>query len=333
MPELEFMEACYEQGVADAAWGMRLAERMGRVVPEAIGVMATPYRIEPAGVRYLRIGGDARFVAQPAYAEASRRAMENMNGFAPRQRFLDVVLGTLPMATVVSEWPREMADMVRKAMPWANSDCIGLFGTLNGQHGYLISPGAPGCFRLTRRRRGQLRRLSEHLAAGYWLRALRAPAAPLEHGASAVCAPDGRVLHQDGDLSPELSAPLVAAVRNMDRARCRRRKQTPEEAVELWQALIAGQYTLVESFERNGRRLILVVRCRTPRPALSEREAAVAAAVSRGAANKTIAADLGLATATVGVHLARALRKLGCPSRTALVQWLGASSVGRASRA
>ena len=54
---------------------------------------------------------------------------------------------------------------------------------------------------------------------------------------------------------------------------------------------------------------------------LSERELAVARSAARGLANKQIAAELGIAASTVGVHLSVALRKLRLPGRRALASW------------
>lgn len=326
MSELEFIEACYQPSSGEAEWGARLAERIGRVAAEASMVLGGSYVVDADGLRYVHITGDARFAAQPSHAEDARRCAAALN--RSRSPLLAVGYGRpQPNMGVISELPGELSSPIRRNLPHLAVDSLGCFGSLDGRRGYLLAPTSSTQLRVPRRRREQLTRLSEHLATGYWLRGLRAEAAPLEAGAAAVCTPDGRVLHDSGE-HPALSAGLADAVRNMDRARCRRKKRTPAEAAELWQALLAGQYTLVESTERDGRRLILAVRCRTPRPALSPREAAVAVSAARGAANKAIAAELGLATGTVGVHLAAALRKLGCPSRSALAQWL---SLGRLS--
>lgn len=322
MSDLDFIEACYAEAPSEHEWGSGLAERMARVVPEALAVMAAPYRVDAGGATYLEIVGDARYAADPAHAESSRRGLQDSNRLPQRQRMLALSFaGTTPQIAVLSDWSHEISTPVRQQIPWQDGDCIGLFGSLDGEQGFVVSPGKAGHYRLSRRRREQLTRLSEHLATGYWLRALRAPGS-LESSADAVCTPDGKVLHHDVIQAPYLAEQLVDAVRGMDRARCRRQKHTPQEATELWRALLAGRYTLVESVERNGRRLILAVRCRTPRPGLTEREAAVAASAARGAANKAIAAELGLATSTVGVHLTAALRKLRCPNRRALSQWL-----------
>jgi DNA-binding CsgD family transcriptional regulator len=325
MLDLDFIEACYSEAPSDDVWGARLADRMARVVPEALGVMAAPYSIDASGLRYQGIAGDARFAEAPTLFEVPGRIAESWNALPQRQQMFDrSFAAATPRMVVISDWPRELATPILAAMPWRESDCMGLFGTLDCEHGYVLSPGTSGRFRVSRRRRQQLMRLSEHIATGYWLRRLRAPGS-LGSGAEAIFTPNGKILHQDVRGAPELTEHLVDAVRRMERARCRRQKRSPDEATELWQALLAGQYTLVESFERSGRRLILAVRCRTPRPALTERQGAVAALAAGGAANKTIAAKLGIATGTVGVHLSLALRKLRCPNRRALAQWLQAA--------
>jgi DNA-binding CsgD family transcriptional regulator len=329
MSELDFIEACYAETPTEAAWALRLAAEMARVVPDALGVIAAKYRVDSSGLSYQQLVGDA---LQPSSSEDLRRGTQKANQSAQRELMLARSFAAgRPHAVLLSDWPPELSAPFREPLPWDDADCIGFFGSLQGAQGYLISPGKSGSWRLTSRRREQFTRLSEHLAAGYWLHTLRAQdGAPQANTAAAVSTPDGRLL-RELEGAPELSQRLVDAVRGMDRARCRRKKSSPREAVELWQGLIAGQYTLVESFERDGRRLILALRCRTPRPALTEREAAVARAAASGAANKAIASDLGLATSTVGVHIASALRKLGCPSRRALSHWLAPAVCGGAS--
>lgn len=199
---------------------------------------------------------------------------------------------------------------------------FGLVGTLDGAHGVALAAGGEEHVSVSRRRQANLTRLCEHLAVGYWLRRLSERATPtVEEHAEAVFSADGKLLHRRSSVSAQEVGVLVDAVRNMDRARCRRQKRSPDEAMQLWQALVAGELTLVEQLERNGRRVVLAVRCRGPHQALTEREAAVVRYAAQGLGNKQIAAQLGIATSTAGVHVSAALRKLHLRGRRSLAAW------------
>jgi two-component system nitrate/nitrite response regulator NarL len=109
----------------------------------------------------------------------------------------------------------------------------------------------------------------------------------------------------------------------VERARTRRGRSDPEGALELWRGLVDGSWTLADYFESDGRRY-LVARRNEPTPlapcTLSLRERQVLAFAARGQSNKLIAYQLGLSTSTVGVHLSRAVRKLGVGSRMEAVR-------------
>ena len=90
---------------------------------------------------------------------------------------------------------------------------------------------------------------------------------------------------------------------------------TPEQ---LWRGLMSGQWSLIDSFDTDGRRH-LVIR-QTPESAadprgLTLREWQAARAAATGLSNKHIALTLGLGESTVATHLKRALTKLGLKSR------------------
>ncbi|NBC29847.1 MAG: hypothetical protein GVY29_07630, partial [Spirochaetes bacterium] len=85
---------------------------------------------------------------------------------------------------------------------------------------------------------------------------------------------------------------------------------------------VHGRWTLIESFEQDGRRLFLAYPNELGVPnvrGLSEREREVVGYVVQGDANKWIAYQLGLREATVARHLSRALQKLGMRHRNELI--------------
>jgi len=86
-------------------------------------------------------------------------------------------------------------------------------------------------------------------------------------------------------------------------------------------ALAAGDWTIVDQLDRDGRRYVVAIRARPDarRRRLTAREVAVVERVARGCSNKEIASDLGLALSTVGGHVAMAMARLGVESRVGLV--------------
>ena len=333
---LRLIEACYEQTADDTRWGCTLATVLSSMLGDwTAGVMFSTYSVDAGGGLQLHtLGGDDRCAA---LIERFQRAAGGdsapgplafaraVNHCTDRGRFLDRTYGSSsPTVAAISELPRQHQEALRHHLPWPRGDTLGLFCSLDGAGGVQLGTASPSSQRPPARRRAALMQLSEHLAVGYWLRRQRASSPPsAAPEVVAVYAPEGRRLDRvasSGDRT--LEASLVDAVRGMDRARCRQRKHAPDETAALWRAFVAGRYALVESFERGGRRVVLAVRCRSPRPALSAREAAVALAAARGLPNKLIGDELGISASTVGVHLRVALRKLGCPSRRLLSTWL-----------
>ncbi|HEY4117646.1 MAG TPA: helix-turn-helix transcriptional regulator [Byssovorax sp.] len=164
-------------------------------------------------------------------------------------------------------------------------------------------------------------RVAAHVATAARLRRRSAgDEAPIE----AVVTPSGRVEHAVGAATSARAREILrAAAVSQDRARARGvMGRDLAFATEHWRALVAGRWSLVDAFERDGRRY-LVARANEPRVGgharLTAREAQVASYVALGHANKLIAYELGLSPATIAGHVARAQKKLGATSRAELV--------------
>ena len=162
-------------------------------------------------------------------------------------------------------------------------------------------------------------KVAAHMAAGLRLR--RAQSKPHE----AVVTPSGRVEHAEGvaKQSGSIDA-LKRAVQGMERARGPMRRSAPERAMGEWTALVAGQWSLVDQFEQDGKRYIVALR-NAPKlsgsvASLSAREQQVLEYAARGDSNKLIAYELGLSRSTIAMCLSRCAVKLGVKSRVALIQ-------------
>ena len=119
--------------------------------------------------------------------------------------------------------------------------------------------------------------------------------------------------------------PLALAVKRIESARARMRRLAPEEAVDRWNALVDGRWTLIDHVERDGKRLVLAHRNEAPSTfgSLGPREAQVATLAALGHSDKYIGYELGIRRSTVATHLARALRKLRLAHREELVSAFG----------
>jgi DNA-binding CsgD family transcriptional regulator len=176
-----------------------------------------------------------------------------------------------------------------------------------------------------------LTRISAHLVAGSRLRR-RLQGSDAVASADAVVDPQGRVKHaQGGAKVREAREAIAGAARQIERLRGRMRREEPERALAVWRALVESRWSLVDHFERDGRRYLLAQRNDPHAPPvalLTDRERQVVALAALGHANKAIAYELGITVSTVGVLLGRAARRLGVRSRRELITAFEASSVG-----
>lgn len=159
-----------------------------------------------------------------------------------------------------------------------------------------------------------------HLGAALRLRTLVQPTVD-----DVVVSPAGKLLHAEATTKPQRTS-IVDAVLASERARKRTRRASPDEALGEWTALVQGRWTILETVERDGKRLILARRNRLASPdivGLSSDERDVVWLAAYGHSYKYIAYELGSPIATVAGRLRRAMRKLGVADRTELLRKLG----------
>jgi DNA-binding NarL/FixJ family response regulator len=93
-------------------------------------------------------------------------------------------------------------------------------------------------------------------------------------------------------------------------------------AVDAWDALVDGRWSLVDQFDTDGKRFVVALPnatiARDPR-ALSAIERAIAERVALGNTNKLVAYELSIPTGTVATRVAAIARKLGVRSRVEIV--------------
>jgi DNA-binding CsgD family transcriptional regulator len=133
-----------------------------------------------------------------------------------------------------------------------------------------------------------------------------------------------RVAEAAGDAQDKKASKIIrdAAVR-IDRARGGLRKADPQRALETWQGLVRGRWSLVDWFDSDGRRFVLA-RPNAPNVGdprgLTECEARIATYAARGETGKAIGYRLGLSKTVVSRLLNSAMHKLGVKTQAELVE-------------
>lgn len=127
------------------------------------------------------------------------------------------------------------------------------------------------------------------------------------------------ILHAIYELEATEQRSSSASVQPPPRTRTTQVESHPRDAATIWEAMVAGVWSLVEQFDSQGHRCFIARRNAHAAPALSDRERQIVARASLGHSNKHIAYELGLCSSTVASQLTSAARKLGVSSREVLV--------------
>lgn len=316
------VEAAYHLALDDAGWTEALLERVAPLLDGGFGVAAIGYRRTRGALRWARpVMRDVGSV----HALALTTAMK----VTPRA-ILGRVLDTPSWATSASQviGPGFPSHPLTRALghPHGMHDVVTV--NVHGLDGRgLVFAAAQRSLRtISRAERRRWAMCTAHVAAAMRLRGDGdggcADARLGRDDVEAVLDPSGRVVHAEGlARDGDARAALCEGALAMARARGALREHEPELALDVWQGLVDGRWSLVERFESDGRRYIVARRndplVLDPR-ALSLRERQVAAYAVRGHPIKLIAYELGLRPSTVSTHLKSAMRKLGAKTRADL---------------
>ena len=301
---VDIVEAAYATEGDDGAWLDSLAHAALPHVGRGMGVVAIAYetRTRPIHVSAVRGAGDL-----PMPAAMLARAAERASPEYVEQSWKRLSCGT---ASEVRGWNAE---------PRSRFEAVGVKDVLSinaydvSGAGCCIGVPLPHVLKLERRERALYDRVAAHLASGFRLRQ-RARAA------DAILSTSGALLDATSDeAKTQLGRQALSeAVRDIETARGVMRKRDPHRALSSWRALVKARWSLVDHFERDGKRFIVAV-SNAPAPPeveqLTARERGVIALAAQGHTTRLIAYELGLSESTVRVLLMRAARKLGARTR------------------
>jgi DNA-binding CsgD family transcriptional regulator len=315
---LELVSAAYRVHGSMAAWLRTILEAATPLLRPDTGLIGTTFRVFPDG----RIFFSSDLVRTDDVPPEAVEFMRGLGGEHTPPHVHAATLDRAPLDTASAAYRRFYG------ADFADWDFVQGWRDL-GLHDQLVAkaydPTGAGCHILAQMRHvtaqptkhvQEWNHVLTHVLAGM---RLQMDLAALSTNQEAVITPEGRVLHAEDAAKPlACREALRGAALRMDRARTGAGKADAGRALREWHALVAGRWSLLDSFESDGRRY-LVARRNDPRlgfpRALSQRERQVAAYAARGHSNKFIAYALGLAPSTVSSHLTAAMRRLGARHR------------------
>ncbi|MGE0784237.1 MAG: LuxR C-terminal-related transcriptional regulator [Sandaracinaceae bacterium] len=296
-------EAAYRLERTDDAWLEAVLTEIAEI-DHGLGVVAQVFRETTEGSELVRV---ATFGGPPDLADHVARITTKMPPqFVSQMRAVGRMRSMrTAMRTFGGE---ELFVQALASLPGPHAD-VHFVAIRDGEDHTLAISGGRRTVGEPMPHAGRLRRVAAHIGAGFRLRR-RLTTQPST--AEAVLRLDGKL--EDG--SPEAidaREVLADAVIRSERARGRARRR-PDEALSLWQGLVAGRWSLVDRIERDGKRLI-VAHQNAPHIAdprgLTQREAAIAQALGDGSTLKEIAYDVGVSVSAITKAATRARTKLG----------------------
>jgi len=326
---LAVVEAAYAQGRSDQEWVQGLVEAARPIVDVGHGVCAYNYDASERGAVHLGAfahAGGASDLEAKGRAFAASLTPDQIGPFYSASPPTEVLRNLFrPRPSTAVSLAASFETLAKG--PSVVMDAVGLRGHNPDARGCVISAPSTGPYRLPGRTRAALDRVALHIAAAHRLRQRQVSLDPLA-GAEAIFSTQGKLEHFASAGSPPAALQGAVEKRLMGQ---RVRAEEPERALELWRALIAGYWTVVDHVDHDGKRFLLAQRNDVTllRPtALDRNERMVALYASWGHSGKLVAYELGLSEAAVSAHLASVLRKLRLRSRADLVGLFGTPSEG-----
>lgn len=312
---VSLIETAYRPADDPAGWTAAVAEAARPLLDQGAGLLCQAYRLDPPATVALHMDTDddnlRRFIL-----EHDRRT----------ERRPDLLLGGRPGLIRLRETAHDeaaLAALDREFAHFGFEDMLHLTAVDGTGHCVTLAALVRDGGHPVRHPRSWPM-VAAHLAAAFRLQRGGHDLLGEPSDDSAILGPSGKVAHAEGDARDGDSLErLRVAVRTVDRARSVTRRRDDALALDVWEGVVSGRWSLVDRHDHDGRRYIVAVpnEPEVPDPrGLSDREAQVAALAAAGQSDKLIAYTLGLRRATVATHLARAMQKLGVRNRVELAK-------------
>jgi len=324
---IDFTEAAYDLEQSDQEWLPTLLKRGLPILDNGLGVAGHEYGRPPdAGGVELR---EVHVASGPKdFAERHLRALSTTDPEVLRRQLRP------GSATTGSEYCKDDPGQLAHYISHVDycKDVLFLTAVDPGGVGVAVVAPLPEVTTLSQQEAQRWQMLAAHVEAGHRLRqgiadgdAEREGKQALPHDAEAILdAGNFRVTEAVGPAKNRTTAKrLRDAAVAVDRARGKMRNTNPDNALEIWKALVRGRWSMVDWFDTDGRRFVLAIPnspdVTDPR-GLSERERQVVSYAVLGHSNKMIAYRLGLSRSRISTLLRSSMRKMGFRTHSQLVK-------------
>lgn len=318
---IRLIETAYELSLDRHDWLTELMWAAGAEIDGSLGMAAFTYVVENGRFRIEELVTDGN--GRPG----ERYWIDGLHRLAPK-RFTDRLYRTRPGCGTLSFMvPEFLESPVFRAIfhPLGARDLMGITAIDIADAGVAFGAPLPERRDIDLAADSRWARLGAHINAAARLRRSLRRRSVLDE-AEAIFEVDARLAHARGPArEPNLRQALRALVVAQDRMRAR---ADDDEALDLWQALALGRWSLVDRFDTDGRRY--VVACANPPEVddprqLTPRERQVAHLAGLGFSDKLVGYHLGLSESAVSTALTAVRRKLALESRVHLVELIAAA--------
>ncbi len=325
---IDIAEAAYDLQVGAKKWLPNLLERGAPMFDHGLGCAGAIW----AGQSEVGEPLIAQLCAGPGHPDLGTRFARAARAARPHGRHR--VPSPRPAGVRTASESAETQPRVLRALQKhvGCEDVLGLWALDPDLHGVGIHMPTSERLALSSSGRARWEKLATHIAAGHRLRCrlgfadelAGAPLSEIPLQADALIDPKRFVVtHARRTARNEDAAGALREIaRRVDKARGRAGRQDPDRALEVWEGLVRGRWSLIDWFDSDGRRFVVALpnapQCGDPR-GLTERELQVATLSARGESAKLIGYRLRLTRPRISQLLRCAMRKLGVKTQAELV--------------
>jgi len=312
---IRIIEAAYTLDGSDSTWLERLVASAVPALDAGNGVTAQIVRTTPGDVALeaVHVSGQraSKRLVERAIADASAEAVDRVYRSG-------ITAGTL--SEVLFAKVPGAAEAFERSNEGRFRDSLGIVAYTGLDHVVALNTPLTERHRMSRAERLRWTRIAAHVGAGFRLRHTVEQASIPDWQRDAVLSPDAAVV-DGGSLGASALETLRAFVTRRESALGRLSGGDVDAGLSLWEALVAGHWSLVDRFDSAGRRFVVAVRnephVRDPR-GLTTRELQIAELAGVGRQAKEIAYVLGVSPSAVNNTITRIRHKLGLASRSDL---------------